>query len=463
VFFLKVLKNLHFNKIISEVSIKFSIKQLLIRFLLSVLRGFVRLKQSTRQVGWFFTRPFLNLVRFLFKWLGLPIYRLSFFLRRHFARLYNPAKNRFLFIFTNRYVFHAAIVTVAAVTSVINIQAGEVRAETFGSQSLLFGIVNNDTSVLVDEVSSARMDSLAPVIYSDIYSISAKDTEIDLLYEGQLAIVSESGAIATPTISESGESVAARGTTINYTVKEGDVLGAIAEKYGLNLNTILWANSLTYRSTIRPGQTLVVPPTDGVLYSVKNGDTLSSIAKKYNTTTDKIMAFNSLSSGGALQISQSLMLPDATPPTSAPVSYTAPASSIFTGTRGATAPAAATGSWIWPTDLCTITQYYNGWSHFGLDIDGDYINNIYTTRAGTVVRASWFDGYGNCVDVDHGGGYITRYGHLSKFFVSVGDVVGAGEALGKMGTTGRSTGTHLHFEIIQSGSRLNPLNFIRCK
>jgi murein DD-endopeptidase MepM/ murein hydrolase activator NlpD len=161
------------------------------------------------------------------------------------------------------------------------------------------------------------------------------------------------------------------------------------------------------------------------------------------------------------------MLPDATPPATAPVRYTAPAASVFTGTKGSTAPAAATGSWVWPTNGCYITVYFNQYYryglHKGLDVDGDYASDIFATKSGTITRASWYDGYGNCIDIDHGGGYSSRYGHASKFFVSVGDYVEAGQVIGKVGTTGRSSGTHLHFEIMENSVKLNPLNFIRCK
>lgn len=446
---------------------KSSFKQLSVHYLLSVLRGIVFLKQNIWSIFRFVGTPLLFIGRFLFKRMGIPIYRFVFLIRRQFARLYIPAKNRFLFIFTNRYIFHAAIVTVAAVTSVVNIQAGEVRAETFGSKSLLYGLINKDVSEMVEEISADQIVSLTPSNYSDIYAVSIEDTEIDLLYEEQISTTTGGSVIMAPTISEGGVGTAARGSTEEYIVQSGDVLGSIAERFGLNLNTLLWANNLNYRSTIKLGQALTIPPTDGVIYTVKNGDTVSSIAKKYGTTSDKILSFNNLSSSSALQIGASLMLPGATPPTSAPVRYTAPASSVFTGTRGASSFTTAAGTWLWPTDGCYITvyfhQYYRWGLHQGLDVDGDYTSDIIASRGGTITRAGWYDGYGNCIDIDHGDGYSTRYGHASKLFVSVGDTVNAGDVIGKVGTTGRSSGTHLHFEVNSGGTHLNPLNFIRCK
>jgi len=387
--------------------------------------------------------------------------------RRQFSRVYNPAKNRFLFIFTNRYVFHAAIVTIAAVTSVVNIQASEVRAETFGSKSLLMGLIDEEGMGVLEEVSAENISLVSSARYLDTFAFSSEYVDSAILFEDQFVAMIGDEALVSPTISSTEAGIAPRTTTETYVVKEGDVLGSIAEAFGLNLNTVLWANNLTVRSTIKPGQSLNIPPVNGVMYTVKNGDTLSSIAKKYSSETDKILAFNNLSSSSALQIGQNLMLPDATPPAAATVRYTAPAASVFTGTKGSTAPAAATGSWVWPTNGCYITVYFNQYYryglHKGLDVDGDYTSDIFATKSGTITRASWYDGYGNCIDIDHGGGYSSRYGHASKFFVSVGDYVEAGQVIGKVGTTGRSSGTHLHFEIMENSVKLNPLNFIRCK
>ena len=96
-----------------------------------------------------------------------------------------------------------------------------------------------------------------------------------------------------------------------------------------------------------------------------------------------------------------------------------------------------------------------------MDIDGDYTTRSYAAADGVVVFSGWKGGYGLAIEIDHGNGYLTRYGHHSKNFVKVGDVVIAGQAIAQTGTTGRSTGTHLHFEVVRNGTFLNPLNFIR--
>jgi murein DD-endopeptidase MepM/ murein hydrolase activator NlpD len=375
--------------------------------------------------------------------------------------MYIPAKHRLLYVMANRYVFHVAIVSIAALVSTLNVQGNEVRAETFGERSLLFSLVNQDDSVVVEEVSAVRGQDTVASSYLGGYVVSADDVpDLDLLDQEYVATTLGGSVLLAPTIADKTPQAAARTDVETYLVQEGDTLGAIAETYALNLSTVLWANDLTFRSTIRPGQTLKIPPVDGVLYMVKNGDTVHGIAKKYQADAASMVAFNKLADANDLQIGETLLIPGGEPPRAPAARRTAPLSSIFTAPSGVNAGSEAQDGWVWPTDWRVITQYY-GWRHTGLDIDGDYNTQNYAARAGTVTRAGWFAGYGICVDIDHGDGYLTRYGHFSKLYVNVGDSVGAGQALGKTGTTGRSTGTHLHFEVYENGKRRNPLEFIR--
>jgi len=115
---------------------------------------------------------------------------------------------------------------------------------------------------------------------------------------------------------------------------------------------------------------------------------------------------------------------------------------------------------IWPTDLRTITQYY-GWRHTGVDIDCGWDNTNYAAMDGIVESSGWNGGYGYAIDINHGNGITTRYGHNASLYVSAGQYVSQGQAIGLCGTTGRSTGTHLHFEVIASGRFKNPLEYVR--
>jgi murein DD-endopeptidase MepM/ murein hydrolase activator NlpD len=212
---------------------------------------------------------------------------------------------------------------------------------------------------------------------------------------------------------------------------------------------------LSFRSTIRPGQSLKILPADGVVYKVRPGDTLSKIAKRHGADADKILSENKIASADKLQIGQELLIPGGEPLQAAP-RITAPVSNLFS----APSKVATDGLWVWPTDWHTITQYY-GWRHTGVDVDGNYSTYSYAARDGVVIYNGWRGGYGLTVEVDHGDGYVTRYGHHSKNLVSNGDYVAAGQAIAKTGTTGRSTGTHLHFEVIKNGKFQNPLDYVR--
>lgn len=418
-------------------------------------------KQHARPVARVIFSPAAFLARFLIRSIGIPVYRVVFLVRRHVARIYFPAKHRLLYVFSNRYVFHVAVVSIATMASVMNIQSSEVRAETFGEKSLLFNLVSQDDSLVVEEVSANTTTSVSSSSYIETYVVSADDAlDLDFIDEDYVSTALGGSVLLAPTITEDAGSVAARTEVEKYTVQDGDTLGTIAEAHGLNLSTVLWANELTFRSTIRPGQELTIPPVDGVLYTVKSGDTVNSIAKKYNAETESVVAFNKLADANDLSIGETLLIPGGEPPKAPAARRTAPLSSIFTTPSGTNSGSEVVGGWVWPTDWRTITQYY-GWRHTGIDIDGDYTTQNYAARAGTITRAGWFGGYGICVDIDHGDGYVTRYGHFSKVYVNVGDVVEAGQALGKTGTTGRSTGTHLHFEVYENGKRRNPLEFIR--
>lgn len=257
-----------------------------------------------------------------------------------------------------------------------------------------------------------------------------------------------------------------RTEVVNHTVEPGDTVGAIAEQYNISVVTILWANNLTTRSYIRPGDSLKILPTSGVLHTVVRGDTVSSLAKKYDAESEKIIAFNKLQKDGSdIIIGESLVIPGGEKP--APKrTYTAPRR-VATPLRNVAAPppsvAAPAGSgYLWPTSVRTITQYY-GWRHNGLDIAGPTGSPLYASRGGTVVtsQCGYNSGYGCYIVLDHGSGVTTLYGHASQLYVNVGDVVSQGQTIAAMGSTGRSTGPHIHFEIRVNGRRANPLQYIR--
>jgi murein DD-endopeptidase MepM/ murein hydrolase activator NlpD len=255
-----------------------------------------------------------------------------------------------------------------------------------------------------------------------------------------------------------------------YTVRIGDTLSGIARDFGVTINTIAWQNGLSLKALLRPGDKLVILPVSGVLHKVKAGDSLSKIANQYEVEATAIIAYNKLS-GDRVIIGQSLVIPGGQP-SATMVSQVAKAvadsnlapkvQQVFSNVKKTvTTKLGASGSMTWPTIGHRITQYYS-LRHTGVDIGNKVGTPIYAADNGKVELAAtgWNGGYGNTIVLNHGK-LKTRYGHLSRLYVRTGQTVVKGQAIGEMGSTGRSTGSHLHFEVLSGKVRYNPLNYIR--
>jgi murein DD-endopeptidase MepM/ murein hydrolase activator NlpD len=254
-----------------------------------------------------------------------------------------------------------------------------------------------------------------------------------------------------------------RAEVIDYAVGEGDTLSTIADKFGVSLETILWLNDLTEKSKIKPGQRLKIPPVTGVVHKVRRGETIYSIAKKYDVEAQNIVnwPFNTFTNDEtfALAVGQSLIVPGGVKPEE--VAEEALAARRLARLTPDAGTVSATGQFIWPA-AGQISQY-PVWYHMAVDISNKGAPDILAADAGRVVVAGYPDryGYGNRVMIDHGNGFQTLYAHLSQIYVKEGQTVARGAAIGKMGSTGRSTGVHLHFEVRKSGVLMNPLNYLK--
>jgi murein DD-endopeptidase MepM/ murein hydrolase activator NlpD len=259
----------------------------------------------------------------------------------------------------------------------------------------------------------------------------------------------------------------------SYKVRSGDTLTGIASRTGVSMMTIWWANKLKSKDDLKVGQVLVVPPVNGVVRTVKVGDTLASVATAEKVDAADIVATNALTDE-TLVIGQVLIIPGArgapipTPkPTRRPVVQVATVSRPSSSSRStAHAPAQYSGgAFTWPVAGGYISQY----SHYGhpaLDIAADYGTGIRAAAAGTVIFAGWkSNGGGYQVWIAHGGDLTTTYNHMSSIAISYGESVGDGEFIGRIGTSGWSTGPHLHFEVWHGdpwggGYRVNPLSYL---
>jgi murein DD-endopeptidase MepM/ murein hydrolase activator NlpD len=224
-----------------------------------------------------------------------------------------------------------------------------------------------------------------------------------------------------------------------YVVREGDTLSTIAEMFQVSANTIRWANNMTGKSTIHPGQSLVILPVTGIKYTVKKGDTVKSIATKYKGDIDEILSYNGLEAGVTLAVGTEIIIPDG--------EIAAPAGSAGGKALARYSGPSYAGYYLKPV-AGVKTQGLHG--HNGVDLGAPTGTPVWASAAGQVIIAlssGWNGGYGEYVVVKHSNGTQTLYAHLSRVSVSVGQTVGQGDVIGAVGSTGRSTGAHLHFEV----------------
>lgn len=254
-----------------------------------------------------------------------------------------------------------------------------------------------------------------------------------------------------------------------YTVRPGDTLSDIANMFDVSKNTIIGANDIK-NGVIHPGQTLIILPITGIQHTVTKGDTLAGLAKTFNSDAHDIASYNSLADGADLTVGDVLIIPNGessavVPNSSAPAKVaTKPKAGgtsahakiiarIAKGSKtepflGGSGPA-LDGYFAWPVDGGIITQQLHGWN--GVDIGAPRGTSIFAAAGGTVILAKsgggWNGGYGSYVVIAHPNGTQTLYAHMSAVLVSSGDTVSQGDTVGKVGTTGASTGNHLHFEV----------------
>src|SRR6266498_4091469 len=254
--------------------------------------------------------------------------------------------------------------------------------------------------------------------------------------------------------------------SIDYRVKRGDSVFAIAKQFDIKPETVLWANYDVLQDTpdsLRPGQELKIPPTDGIFYQWKENDTLDKVASEYKTTIDDIVNFpgNSIDlSDPKIESGSWVMLPGGSREMVQWLEPTIPRGASGTSPTHQSAcqgGAVGGGGFTWPAanHFLSGNDYWSG--HLGIDIAAGEGAPIYAADSGVVTAAGWSNyGYGNMIQIDHGNGYSTLYAHLSAIFVSVCQSVGQGAQIGSSGATGNAEGAHLHFEVRMGGGNINP-------
>lgn len=481
----KSLKNIVIYSILVLLNSKYiSIhwKKIFTGLLLKTINGLIKLKKPLLWFGGFFYLGLKFLAKIFILPILLPLYRLFTRAKTYYRHL-NIKQIPYL-IFIKKYLPRITIFIIIAITTSNNIFAQSYGLDEYVNKSLISALVKPDQdnwSELIEDSGPATSPSPTATDYSqeqgaiqelvintpfsDDSNQAQTNTSAD---DSSLVLLNPNDLNEVPV----GPEDTRRSEIIYYTVKPGDVLGKIASQFNITANTLLWANNLTWSSTIQPGQKLTILPSSGISHEVQKGDTIASIAKKYQAESSDIISANNLASAAKIKSGDLIFVPNGIKPSKVQSSYQPPKSIVKKPTvreqenaySDEEVPGSSSNSdtkLLWPVLSQRTTQYYS-WRHTGLDIGDKVGNPIYAAESGKVEVAGWNSGgYGNYVIVNHGNGLKTLYGHASKLLVKVGDVVSRGETIALVGNTGRSTGPHLHFEVRVNDSRKNPLNYIR--
>jgi murein DD-endopeptidase MepM/ murein hydrolase activator NlpD len=269
---------------------------------------------------------------------------------------------------------------------------------------------------------------------------------------------------------------------ITYTVQTGDSLFSIAEEFNLEPETILWGNFEILEDNphlLSTGMVLNILPTNGTYYKWNAGDSIAGVAAFFETDPEAILSYpgnnidltatDAFTTGTGIQEGAWVIVPggrrpfkDWGPPA---ISRSNPATARYYGDGfcgSVYEGAIGTGTFIWPTTDRSISGYGYSSIHPAIDIAGSTGNPVFASDNGVVVFSGWSNyGYGYMVVIDHGNGWQTAYAHLSAVGAGCGQSVFQGSYIGALGSTGNSTGPHLHFELVYNGSKPNPLGYLQ--
>jgi len=447
------------------------IKKIANKIAIKIVETLIWLRRPLFSVFSIFTSIFNVFNKIVLIPLILPLYKLYIRSRKILRNII--LKPTIYLKFIRKYLTYTAVVIIIIIVSTNNIFAQTYSTDEYASKSLLSNLITTEYEHGIQLIEEKQIIHKKPVkvvsyfeeqgsLQKSVIDTPFVDTEYNT---DNTEILPDSSSLVlinpedTNNNTETNKASNQRTREIIYTVQPGDIIGKISEKFNVSANTILWENDLNWRSTIRPGQKLTILPNSGINHEVRSGDTILAIARKYQVKANDIVVHNKLVSAGDIRSGDLLFIPGGVKPTTVRSSYTPP-KTVYNNTY---IPPAATGSsskLLWPVVSTRITQYYH-WRHHGLDIGDKTGQPIYASESGKVERSGWNRGYGYNVVINHGNGLKTLYAHASSLLVKAGDTVSRGQTIALIGSTGWSTGPHIHYEVRVNNVKQNPLNYIR--
>ncbi len=458
------------------------IKHVLVKALVGLLNFFSKIGRLFKFSGRPVCRGLTLLGSGVFKLFIFPVYKGAYLLKYKVLNLYAPARSKVFFILNKGYTVHIVIFLLVFVLLANNLRAQEIRPDNYGENSVIYALITKEVyeePMIEVQVVGTPQDKIlsyldkSMVVGSQQTVPTEQETEMTDALVTELSTVTQGGvAMVKPNIIKpitsdqvpSSQLPDKRGDIVYHAVVAGETFSSIAKKYNIDVNTLLWENNLSSTSVLKLGMNLKILPMIGVSHKVVRGESVSAIANKYKVSTDQILAANNLLDTTDIKIGQMLIIPGGKKigptktTTVAKKTKTAPIGSLFS-TAPTTTRSSTTG-WAWPLAAKTITQYYK-LNHKGLDIAGPLGIAVYAVDDGVVEYSGWSSGYGYNILINHGNGIKTRYAHSNKLYVSKGETVVKGQTIMGQGSTGWSTGPHLHFEVIVNGVKVNPLSYIR--
>ncbi len=339
----------------------------------------------------------------------------------------------------------------------------------------LSSILGNDASASVQESlnskESIKNSQTIALLQADVSSIpilqDKKDKEdktkkddnniddnTDVNIKSENALVPATNHMAIPGENDTaGESYSDQVSV--YVVRPNDTLSAIADMFDVSVQTILLANNMKKGEKLKEGDVLFILPVSGVEYTIKKGNTLKSIAKDFKVDTADIAQFNGITEDTKLAVGDKILIPGGEMMDEGGDKPASNLSSAVAKDKNyyATHPIQNfIGYFINPVPTGHKTQGLHGPGNRGIDIGAPKGTPIYAAASGTVsfARMGWNGGYGNLVMIDHPNGTKTLYAHQTKIATHIGDSVKQGEIIGYVGSTGHSTGPHVHFEVFNA-------------